>query len=104
VYQNVTIQQQDFFSQRFRTFFEGKRDVQFDSVVHVFETRAGLDIQWEFTPRRFDRQTVRIFAEYFRAILLALAAAQAEDSLERVLQGIGTGVSKWDQRVAEFDF
>lgn len=103
-YQNITYQKQEFFGRTFRQFFEGKHDVQFDMVVHMFERGTDLDVQWEFTPRRYARATVGLFADHFRAVLGALSLSDGDETLDRCLQRRGPGAGPSAARPADFDF
>jgi len=104
VYHSVTIQRQDFFGERFRSFFEGKRDVQFPLVIHVFEIGPDFDVQWEFTPKRFDRGTVEIFAAYFREVLQALTCVNDDERLDHLLQRVGPDGARGDLNISDFAF
>jgi len=104
VFQNIAFLKQPVLGGYFRSFCEGRKEVQFGMVVHVFDRGTpGYEIHWEYSPKRYSPDAVREFARKFENLVAELARVDLEVRLGELIDGpvLATTVGS---EIPELDF
>lgn len=104
-YQNINYQRIELAGGKFRSFCEAKKMAQFPQVIHVFDlAEQGYEIQWEYCPKRFDAETIGVFAHNLHRILSELAVSSDTTTLKSLLEDKKFEAQATSIVTADFDF